>query len=74
MRFSRKFEAIRTRYCGQFLSTRAARMAGCHAASKADFMSRKTQAANSFASMASSIKMTREWPADSVDRPDMKPF
>jgi hypothetical protein len=23
--------------------------------------------------MASSIKMTREWPADSVDRPDMKP-
>jgi hypothetical protein len=69
----RKSPKIFTKKRGQPFFIRLFRIAGCQAASKADFMSKNAQQVISFFFLLSSISLTRERDADSVDRPALKP-
>ena len=69
----RKSAKILTKKRGQPFFIRLFKMAGCQAASKADFISKNAQQVTNFFLLFSSISLTRERDADSVDRPALKP-
>ena len=62
-----------TRNAGQFLLIRQFRIAGCQAASKADFISRNAQQVMTLFFLLRSIRLVRERVAVSVEKPDLKP-
>jgi len=72
-REERKLLKILTRKAGHFFRIKPFSMAGFHAASKADLMSRNAQHVVIFCFLFFSINLTRVKAADSVERPALKP-